>query len=163
MLQFPSMSFAALSILVTVILSIIGVLVPPISILFLEAINAIIVIPLTIILILISRRVGYGMWDFITNAVRSVLLTILMSFPMLAYSIESLLIDEWEWVPTPKGQLTHSYSFLKDLIHELLIILVLIAVMITLVLSNQVLTTLYIASILAILLYGFKLIIPHRY
>ncbi len=163
MLQFPSMSFAALSILTTVVLSVIGVLIPPIPILLLEALNAIVTLPLTIILWLISGGIGYKAWDFLVNAAKSALLAALMSFPMLIYSIESLITDEWEWTPTPKGYLTRRYSFLRGgLIHELSIILMLITVMIILILNNQLLTTFYIASILAILLYGFRLVIPRR-
>ncbi len=162
MLQFPSMSFAALSILATVILSVIGVLIPPMPILLLEVLNAFVVVLLATVLWLISNSIGYKTWDFLMNAARSVLLTILMSFPMLIYSIESLITDEWEWIPTPKGYLTHRYSFLRDLIHELSIVLMLIAVMIVLILNDQLLTMFYIASVLIILLYGFRLVIPRR-
>ena len=162
MLQFPSMSFAALSILITIIFSIIGVLIPPIPVMLLELLNAITVIPLAIVLWLISNNVGYKTWDFLVNIARSALLAALMSFPMLIYSIESLITDEWEWIPTPKGVLIHRYSFLRSLIHELSIIFMLVAVMVVLVLNDQLLTMFYIVSILIILLYGFRLAIPRR-
>ncbi|ADN50894.1 glycosyltransferase [Vulcanisaeta distributa] len=162
MLQFPSMSFVALSILATVILSVIGVLIPPMPILLLEALNALTVAPLATVLWLISNSIGYKTWDFFTNAARSVLLTILMSFPMLIYSIESLITDEWEWIPTPKGYLTHRYSFLRDLVHELSIVLMLTATIIVLILNDQLLTMFYVAGVLIILLYGFRLVIPRK-
>ncbi len=162
MLQFPSMSFAALSIFITAVLAVIGVLIPPMPILLLETLNAIATVPLVIVLWMISRRVGYSTWDFLMGAAKSALLMVLMSFPMLIYSVESLIASEWEWVTTPKGYPTHGHSFLRDLIHELLITLMLVAVMIALILNRQLLMMFYVASILIILLYGFRLAIPRR-
>ncbi len=162
MLQLPSLSFAALSILITVILSVIGILVPPMPILLLETLNAITVLSLAMVLWSISRRVGYSTRDFLINTARSALLAMIMSFPMLIYSVESLITDEWEWIPTPKGYSTYRYPILRGLVHELSITLMLAAVMVILILNDQLIFMFYIADILAILLYGFSLVIPRR-
>lgn len=167
MLQFPSISFAALSILITVVLSIIGVLVPPMPILFLEIINVLIAFPLIIALLSIGKYVGYNAWKSISNAAKSALIMVFLSFPMLIYSVESLLTDDWEWVPTPKGvSFQHTIrrnASLQDLIHETLAILVLVMVMIVLIINKQLLTTIYIAGIVAIMMYGFRLIVLQNY
>lgn len=168
MLQFPSISFAALSILITVVLSIIGVLIPPMPILFLEITNILIAFPpLIIALLSISKYVGYNAWDSISNAVKSALIMVFLSFPMLIYSVESLLTDDWEWVPTPKGtsfqHAIHRNALLQDLIHEILAISILVMVMIVLVINKQLLTTIYIASIVAIMMYGLRLIVPQNH
>ncbi len=160
MLQFPGISFAALSILITIVLSLMGVVIPPIPILFLEIINTMVVLPLFVLLLMISKRVGYDVWSSITNMVRSALLMIVMSFPMLIYSLESLLTDEWDWTPTPKGPFINKNLSLMDLIHELSLIIALIAVMITLLLNNQVLLAFYIIGITMIFAYGLRLVIP---
>ncbi|MFB6470703.1 MAG: glycosyltransferase [Vulcanisaeta sp. AZ3] len=158
MLQFPSMSFAAISILITAVLSLLGVIVPPIQILLLETLIVITTIPLIIVLLILSKRTGYGLWNTMVNMARSTLLAIVMSFPMLIYSIESLLTDEWVWIPTPKDPHVHANVSLRGLAHEILPIPILVTIMALLLINGQFITVIYIASITAILIYGLRLL-----
>jgi hypothetical protein len=93
--------------------------------------------------------------------VRSALLMIVMSFPMLVYSLESLVTDEWEWKSTPKGPTNPRYTSLKDLIHELSLIPIIIITIVILILNNQIITIPYIISIIAILAYGLRFVIAY--
>ncbi|WP_243676299.1 glycosyltransferase [Vulcanisaeta distributa] len=164
MLQIPSTSFVPLSILITIVLSVIGVLIPPISITLLEILNTSISAILGIILLLFFKKMGYKTWDFLTNMAKAISLMILISFPMLVYSIESLITDEWEWIPTPKGPSPHHMRIgsFKDLVHELFAILILVIAMVVLILYKQLLTTIYVLSIMLIMMYSLRFTIPQK-
>ncbi|MFP3160199.1 MAG: glycosyltransferase family 2 protein [Vulcanisaeta sp.] len=161
MLQFPSISFAALSMLITLVLSIIGVLIPPAPILFLELLNAIIVLSLFVVLLVLGKHVGYSIPNSVIQMTRSALLMIVMSFPMLVYSLESLVTDEWEWKSTPKGPINPRSTSLRDLVHELSLIPIIIITIVILILNNQIITIPYIISIIAILAYGLRFVIAY--
>jgi hypothetical protein len=147
--------------LITLVLSIIGVLIPPAPILFLELLNVIIVLSLFVILLVLGKHVGYSISNSVIQMVRSALLMIVMSFPMLVYSLESLVTDEWEWKSTPKGPTNPRYTSLRDLIHELSLIPIIIITIVILILNNQIITIPYIISIIAILAYGLRFIIAY--
>lgn len=167
MLQFPSSSFTALSILITLILSVIGVLIPPMPILVLELLNSIAVLLLFTELLMISKYVGYDIRNSIIQITRTALLTVVFSFPMLVYSLESLVTDEWEWVTTPKGspnyKFMHFRGTIRNLIHELSIIPAITAVVVVLVLNHQLLIMPYVLMIALVLAYGLKFVIAYTY
>ncbi|WP_069807413.1 glycosyltransferase [Vulcanisaeta thermophila] len=162
MLQFPSMSFAALSVIMTMVMSAIGVLIPPLPLTILETAFIISTIAFFIIMLRISNHVGYGIRDTIMYSVRTALVMLVMSFPMLINTMESLVSDEYQWVVTPKGPMRRLNYGVRYILSELVVLSLVVMLTIVSIVYRNILLLIYSTVILILMIHGIRLIIPNR-
>lgn len=163
MLQFPSTSFAALSVIVSMIMGIMGVLIPPLSLSILEVTFILSIMALFIVIIMIGKNTGYKLRDTLTYNARVALVILLLSFPMLINTVESLISDEYQWVVTPKGPVNRLGISLRYMFSELIAMLLILAITILSIVYKQFILFIYSVTVLVLMIYGIRLIIlSHR-
>jgi len=155
-IQFPSLSITAISIIMSIILMFLGVLLPPIQIWLLNVVFVALILVQFVVIIMLSRRMGYSYLEGVANTAKSAVLALMLSFPMLIYAVEALTRDDWLWVPTPKGS-RHNLR-LGTLMHEVVTMMVLVAILIVAMTLREILVAVYTTCVIFIMAYGLSMV-----
>jgi cellulose synthase/poly-beta-1,6-N-acetylglucosamine synthase-like glycosyltransferase len=156
MIQFPSLSITALSTMISTVLVLLGVVLPPIQVMALNMAFTLLALAQFAIILIVGKRLGYGLWSSADNAVKSAVLALLLSFPMLIYAMEAITRDEWPWTPTPKG--SRSRLGEVNLNHEVAAISVFATILAASMAMGNIAAVVYIIGIISVMIYGIRII-----
>jgi len=100
--KYPLLSLGGLSIFISIILSIFGVILPPFYVLALEGINIILLLGFLTLMLAIARKMNYGIMTMIFSLTTMSIMGFSISFAIIYHYIEAMFKD-LEWIYTPKG------------------------------------------------------------
>ncbi len=104
-LQHPLISINALTLLLGTLLAFMGVVIPPLPVLLLQAMALLFALMVAYYATLLgSRDLGEGKIRVLGNLGRLAALSVLVSFTCLVYTLKGLVSDRLSWRTTPKGK-----------------------------------------------------------
>ncbi len=138
--KYPLLSLGGLSIFISIILSMFGIILPPLYVLVLEAINMVLLAGFLGLMISIARKMGYPIHTTIISLATMGIMGFSISFAILYHYIEAMFKD-LEWIYTPKG--SKAMLQVNGLLMEKILTTIFIALSITLFIMGYYMAFIY--------------------